>query len=219
MEQKDYSELANQLSCPHGEDGVMIGNRMFVSNSNMIFKTIDRLNIKTNDSVLELGFGSGRHLPYMFEQGANIRYVGIEVSKVMIDLATDLNLKLIKEQKIEFLLGDGSANFKVEDDSFTHCLVVNTIYFWEDPVKYLQEIFRILKTNGTVAFTYIREDFAHTLPFVIDSIFHLHRTERLMRLMTNIGYRDVEQIQYLENTIDKIGNKVTRPFVILKGIK
>ncbi|WP_010251797.1 class I SAM-dependent methyltransferase [Myroides injenensis] len=219
MDQKDYIDLANQLKCPNGDQGVVIANTMFVSNNNMIFKTIDRLDIQECDTVLEFGFGSGKHLQYLFSKAENILYEGIEASSLMIETASELNKDLVVNKKVSLKLADDSCKLDYPNKSFNHCFAVNTIYFWPDPVKYLQEIFRVLKPNGNIALAYIREDFAQKQPFAVDDIFEFHKTERLIRVITNIGYSNVEQWQYMENTIDKTGKKVVRPFVILKGNK
>lgn len=219
MDQKDYIDLANQLKCPDGDRGVIVANTMFVSNSNMIYKTIDRLDIQEGDKILEFGFGTAKHLSYLFSKAADILYEGIEISPLMVEIATELNQDFILKKRVTLNLSNDDYKLDYPDKYFDHCFAVNTIYFWSDPVKYLQEIFRVLKPNGNIALAYIREDFAQKQPFAVEDIFEFHKTERLIRVMTNIGYSNVEQWQYMENTIDKTGKKVVRPFVILKGNK
>lgn len=219
MNNQDIKELANQIRCPSGELGIRVANQMFESNSNMINKTIDRLELKAKDRVLEFGFGNANHLTYMFSKMDSISYVGFEISKLMIDLANKNNQKIIEEHDVEFRFYNGIEQLVEYHNAFEHCFLVNTINFWTDPIKQLQNIFRVLKPNGNIALTYIREDFASKLPFAIENIFHLHRTEWLIRIMTNIGYRDVQQWHYMENIKNNRGEEVVRPFVILKGNK
>ncbi|MCC9041584.1 class I SAM-dependent methyltransferase [Myroides sp. M-43] len=219
MEQQDNIELAKQLRCPNGDDGVKVGNTMYASNSNMIYKTIDRLNIKAGMQILELGFGNGRHLPYLFSKEKNINYSGIELSDVMLSEAIEFNKELIKLHKIVFGLGDDSGKIAFEDKSIDNCFSINTIYFWEEPNKYFQEVYRILKSEGQLTLAFIQKDFIQKQPFVTSEVFHFHKTEWLIRLLTNIGFYNIEQWQYMENTTDKLGKPVVRPFVILKATK
>ncbi|MGL4584640.1 MAG: class I SAM-dependent methyltransferase, partial [Flavobacterium sp.] len=95
----------------------------------------------------------------------------------------------------------------------------NTIYFWEEPNRYFQEVYRILKSEGQFTLAFIQKDFIQKQPFVTLEVFHFHKTEWLIRLLTNIGFYNIEQWQYMENTTNKVGQHVVRPFIILKATK
>ncbi len=218
MSNLDLNEVANQLRCPSGEAGEELAEVMFKSNSNMIYKTVDRLQLYQKDAVLEIGFGSGKHLPYIFSSAPDIQYSGIEISALMLEMAVKVKDSLPQEQ-IDLTLAQELNVLPYADKVFNHCFSVNTVYFWNDPVKYFTEIYRVLKPGGSIALSYIREDFAQQQPFAKEDVFHFYRTEWLIRIMTNIGYSHVERWQYIENTLDKLGNKVIRPFVVLRGKK
>lgn len=218
MSNLDLNEVANQLRCPSGQAGEELAEVMFKSNSNMIYKTVDRLQLYQNDALLEIGFGSGKHLPYIFSAAQNLHYYGIEISELMLEMAMKVKESLDKEH-IELTLAQELNTLPYSDKVFNHCFSVNTVYFWNDPVKYFTEIYRVLKPGGSIALSYIREDFAQQQPFAKEDIFHFYRTEWLIRIMTNIGYSQVERWQYIENTLDKLGNKIIRPFVVLRGKK
>lgn len=219
MEQLENSELAKQLRCPSGDVGVKVGNIMYSSNSNMIYKTIDRLNFKGGGHILELGFGNGHHLPYLFSKDKDILYDGVEISETMLKEASEFNNDLIKQRKVALSIGDDSGKLAFMDKTFDSCFSINTIYFWEEPSKYFQDIYRVLKSEGQLTLAYIQKDFALKQNFVTDDIFYFHKTEWLIRLMTNIGFYNIEQWQYMENTTNKLGQSVVRPFVVLKGTK
>ena len=218
MSNLDLNEVANQLRCPSGQAGEELAEVMFKSNSNMIYKTVDRLQLHQEDIVLEIGFGSAKHLPYIFSTAKDLQYYGVEISSLMLEMATKVRESLSHE-KIELQLSEELNTLSYPDKFFNHCFSVNTVYFWKDPVKYFTEIYRVLKPGGSIALSYIREDFAQQQPFAKEDVFHFYRTEWLIRIMTNIGYSHVERWQYIENTLDKLGNKVIRPFVVLKGKK
>ncbi len=219
MSNQDFEEIANQLKCPSGELGLRVANRMFESNGNMINKTIDRLELKDEDKVLEFGFGGGNHLSYMFNRNDSISYIGFEISQLMIDLAKQNNQDIIERYDVKFKYYESISQLNAYHNLVDHCFAVNTLCFCADPIKMLQEIFRVLKPNGSIALTYIREDFVTKLPFANTDVFYLHRTEWLIRVMTNIGYREVQQWHYMENIKSQSDEEVIRPFVILKGIK
>lgn len=219
MEYKDNKELAKQLRCPSGEDGVKVGDAMYESNNNMIYKTIDRLKLSPNTDILELGFGNGRHLPYLFSKEENLNYSGVELSNVMLEEARIFNQELVDSKKTMFYTGCDTGRMLFDDKSFDIFFSINTIYFWEEPHKYFQEIYRILRSEGQITLSYIQKDFAMKQEFVSEDIFHFHKTEWLIRLLTNVGFYNIEQWQYMENTKNKLGQSVVRPFVILKATK
>ena len=218
MSNLDLNEVANQLRCPSGPAGEDMAEVMFKSNSNMIYKTVDRLQLYQQDTVLEIGFGSAKHLPYIFSTAKDIHYHGIEISPLMLEMAEKVKESL-EQERIELILSQELNTLPYPDKAFNHCFSVNTVYFWNDPVKYFTEIYRVLKPGGSIALSYIREDFVQQQPFAKEEVFHFYRTEWLIRIMTNIGYSHIERWQYIENTLDKVGNKVIRPFVVLKGKK
>lgn len=220
MKQFDKKELARQLRCPSGDLGLTLMTQMFELNSNMIYKTIDRLAIRNNANILEFGFASGRHFSYLFSKAAGLKYTGIETSELMHGQAFQFNTSLPVSPNIELhLKSENTTRFEFEDGTFDACFSVNTIYFWDEPNRYLKEIYRLLHNNGVVALSFLRDDFICKQSFYAEEIFHSHRVELLMRLMTNIGYRDVEQWVYNESIQDKNGDLIIRPFIILKGIR
>jgi len=101
-ESLSLEDLSKQLRCPSGKHAKQIGENMFSSNSNMIFKTIDLLQPKTDSLVLEIGFGNGKHLDYLFDKTQKIRYIGIDHSQEMVKEATQNNTELIQQKKLNF---------------------------------------------------------------------------------------------------------------------
>jgi SAM-dependent methyltransferase len=51
-----------------------------------------------------------------------------------------------------------------EDETFDKIFTVNTVYFWENPVEFLNEIYRVLKDDGTFVLTFGQRDFMEKLP-------------------------------------------------------
>lgn len=220
MEQFDKKELARQLRCPSGDLGLTLMTQMFELNSNMIYKTIDRLAIRNNENILEFGFASGKHFPYLFSKAAGLNYTGIEISELMHEQASQLSTSLSASSNIKLHLEkENTTRFEFEDGTFDACFSVNTIYFWDEPNKYLKEIYRLLHNNGVLALSFLRDDFVCMQSFYTEEVFRSHKVELLMRLMTNIGYRDVEQWVYNESIQDQNGGLIIRPFIVLKGIR
>ncbi|MEC4114418.1 class I SAM-dependent methyltransferase [Myroides pelagicus] len=219
MSKVDNFNLAMQLRCPSGSEGEKLGDVMFKSNINMIYKTIDRINLEPGDRVLEFGFGNAKHLDYLFKKQGDIEYIGFEISQVMIEGALKVVKELGEDFRISLLYKDSGPCLDLGANILNHCFCVNVIYFWDQPSKYLQEIYRVLKADGSVVMSFVDPKFAETLPFVVENIFNNHKIDLLIRLMTNIGFRSIELWRYHEEVKDKMGNNVVRPYVILQGRK
>lgn len=218
MSEKEYQELAQQLRCPSGDRGSLVSESMFTSNQNMIYKTIDRLDLNPGDKVVELGFGNGRHIPYLLQKKGDLHYTGIEISELMLEKAKETNSAAVTQGFVEFLKIEAENPLPFPDNSYHHFLSVNTIYFWSDLAKQLYDIHRILKPNGHILLSFIEKKFAKDFPFT-QFYFNFHSTDLIIRLLRNIGFFNIEKWEYIEKTISKDQQKVVRPFTILKAYK
>jgi len=207
-------ELAKQLRCPSGKYAKQIGKTMFLSNSNMIFKTIDSLQIQSESSVLEIGFGNGQHIPYLLNKTQKIRYIGIDHSLEMVEEATQNNFKLVQKKFVQFLHINTEEKPNFNKNSFDYCFTVNTIYFIENLNKYFKLVFDFLKLNGKFAIGFIEKKFAKKMSFT-QNIFRLYDCEIIEEMLLRIGFSSVEIFNFSEKTISKDGKKITRPFSVI----
>jgi len=109
----DMAALGRQLRCPEGALAQEVADYIFASNEYMIRQTIDRLFLTSGERILEVGFGNGNHLSYLFAQGENLRYTGVELSKELISLAEERHASLIEQEKVAFLKAEGERVPKV----------------------------------------------------------------------------------------------------------
>jgi ubiquinone/menaquinone biosynthesis C-methylase UbiE len=75
-----------------------------VSDRQRIF--IDRMNVRPDDRVLEIGCGHGIAASLICERLAKGRYTAVDRSQKMIDAAMRRNARFVTDGKAEFLLGD-----------------------------------------------------------------------------------------------------------------
>lgn len=146
LSKTDLHEIAKQLSCPKGENGVKIGHSMDSSNERDDLKTIEALNLKENDTILEIGHGNGGHIENLFEYERNINYHGLELSKTMNSEAKKLT-KSIDSSRLTLTLYDG-IQIPYNQNFFNQIITVNTVYFWQKPEQFLTEFYRVLKKKA-----------------------------------------------------------------------
>lgn len=123
--------------------------------------TLENMNIRENEAILEIGFGNGKFFNKLFAKTRNVKIWGIDFSKDMVGMATKHNQSSIKAGKLNLQLGS-SDNLPFANGSFDKVFCINVIYFWDQPEKHVSEIHRVLKPDGEF-FAAIRskETFSH----------------------------------------------------------
>lgn len=151
MDNENLKILAQNLANPQGEKGIEIGEMMNATNIGMTLESIKTLLIEDNEAVLEIGHGNADHVKSIVNKAQNIHYTGIDISETMHYEAKRLNEEF--KNQAEFVLYEGKK-LPFEDKTFDKIFTVNTVYFWEEPVDFLNEIHRVLKDNGTFVLTF-----------------------------------------------------------------
>lgn len=211
MTQQELKILAQQLSNPEGEVGKEVAKMMNETNISMTKESIKALLLKDNETVLELGHGNAGHLSYLLDFGENIQYTGLEISETMKSEAESLNSKY--RSHATFQLYNGNS-IPFENESFDKIMTVNTIYFWEDPVGLFNEIYRVLKNNGSFVLTFAKKDFMKTLSFTSYN-FKLYNYEDVEELIVQTNFKRMVRSDKEEWITSKTGEKVKREYEVL----
>ncbi|MCJ8153819.1 class I SAM-dependent methyltransferase [Chryseobacterium sp. SSA4.19] len=162
MEKENLKKLAQHLANPHGKEGIETGEMMHSTNIGMILESINALLIEDDETILEIGHGNAAHVKYIIDKARSVRYTGIDISETMHLEAKRLNQEY--QHQADFVWYEGEK-LPFADKTFDKIVTVNTVYFWENPVEYLDEIYRVMKDNGTFVLTFGQRDFMEKLPF------------------------------------------------------
>ena len=203
-------ELEQQLSCPSGKLGIEIGENMNKSNIGMTLNSIQFLELKRKNTVLEIGHGNCGHLNNILSSVEGIQYFGLEISETMLREAQNNN----PGKKAEFRIYDGEL-IPYKDQLFDRVFSVNTIYFWSNPQKLMSEIERTLKLNGICVLTYANKEFMRNLPFVKNK-FTLFDQNDIEQLAEKSNLKIVESKELTEHVKSKTGDKVERKYTMTK---
>lgn len=110
-------------------------------------QAIRLLEIPDDGRVLDIGCGNGWATRLMAEQAQHGRVVGIDISDEMVDLAressdgfSNLEFREASAEKLSFA-----------EDEFTHAFSMESLYYYGDIPRALQEISRVLKPGGKFA--------------------------------------------------------------------
>jgi ubiquinone/menaquinone biosynthesis C-methylase UbiE len=110
--------------------------------------------LKNGDKVLEIAPGPG-YLAIELSRMGDFTITGLDISKSFVEIAKknaeDAGRKIVFEQ------GD-AANLPYSNNSFNIIICTSAFKNFSDPVKALQEMYRVLKPNGIAYISDFRHD-------------------------------------------------------------
>ncbi len=212
MEQKDLKILAQNLANPQGEKGVEIGEMMNATNIGMTLESIKTLLIEDDEHILEIGHGNAGHLKSILNKAKDLTYTGIDISETMRKEAQNLNEEF--KDQADFILYEG-RKLPFEDEVFDKIFTVNTVYFWDNPVEFLNEIYRVLKNTGTFVLTFAQRDFMEKLPFTKFN-FKLYNNDEMEELISESRFKRMKISEKEEEIKSKTGDElIKRNYTVL----
>ena len=143
---KNTRIMAENLRSPNSFFFGFIAKRlMLVGNQKVIEDSVERLNVKSEDKILEIGSGNGQALIEILKKNPKKIKV-IEISPIFRN-----HLKNKFGKKIEVYEND-AKNLRgiINNSSIDKILLINVIYFLNPLELYLNELKRILNKDGTI---------------------------------------------------------------------
>ena len=152
--------LISQFGNPRGLVGALAGQVMArrASNLKRNLWTIELMDLKPTDRVLEIGFGPGFALEQICARLKKGMAVGLDRSETMLRMAQRRNEKALSEGRLKLVVGS------VEDESsdplsslsgpFDAIYAVNVAMFWREPVKTVKMLRMRLAQNGRLLLTF-----------------------------------------------------------------
>jgi len=118
--------------------------------------------------AIDVGTGPGIFPIFISKAIPGIRFKGIDLSPVMIDLARKNAIEAGMDNRIRFEVGS-AYSLPVEDHSLDLVLCINTIHHLDHPVDFFNEVARSLKEEGA----FVIVDFHRDASIVFIGIFNL----------------------------------------------
>ncbi len=168
---------------PAGIIGRLVGTRMAYQHRPETDWTISLLEIKPTDSILEIGFGTGRAIELMAAQATNGYIAGIDLSHAMLHAASHRNAQAIKAGQVELKYGDVAA-LPFRDQQFDKLLSIHSLYFWPERADIMTELARVLKPGGMLALTLT----PGKVDMPADAFYHLMIEEQVVPAMQRLGF-------------------------------
>ncbi len=110
--------------------------------------------LQPRGAVLEIAPGPGYFAIELAKKG-DYRVTGLDISKTFVDLARER--AAAEKVKVDFQLGNASE-MPFEDESFDFTLCRAAFKNFSDPVRALQEMYRVLKPGGRAVIIDLKRD-------------------------------------------------------------
>lgn len=139
--------LLRQFSGPSGALGHVAGWLMARRNPPLNRWIVELLDVRPDDRVVEVGFGTGLAIALCAARVTNGHVDGVDHSDVMLRQASRRSRDAIRAGRVRLQRGD-AAQLPFADASATRALAVNSFQFWESPETALSELARVLSRGG-----------------------------------------------------------------------
>jgi SAM-dependent methyltransferase len=148
--------IVAQFEQPHGMLGQLAGLIMANRPSNIGRNewTLDLLDLKPTDYLLEVGFGPGIAIQKASRNISEGLIVGVDHSETMLHQASKRNANAIKRGLVKLYLGSVET-LPVPDRPFNKICSANVVQFWHDPVAVFKNLRSLLVPGGIIATTYM----------------------------------------------------------------
>jgi ubiquinone/menaquinone biosynthesis C-methylase UbiE len=145
--------LLRAFGRPRGLLGRLGGLIMARTNRRHAAWTIEQLDVRPHDRVLDVGFGPGVAVELL---AASAHCVGgVDPSPEMLRQATKRNAEAMGNGRIELRPGC-AGHLPYAAESFDKAMALNSMQVWPDALAGLREMWRVLKPGGRVALAFTR---------------------------------------------------------------
>lgn len=136
--------VLNQLANPEGFYGEIVANCLSTTFESVNRWAVGLMQVQPDETVLEIGFGTGQAIQELSRYTQASRIVGIDTSPLMLEKATALNQAAIQSGQVELLQAD-VAHLPDFNQKFDHILAVNSVMYW--PQHKMNRILKALKSQ------------------------------------------------------------------------
>ncbi len=198
--------MAQQLRKPSGKHASNVGEKMNQVNEPLYDLTLDVMQPQDYDEVLEIGFGTGKFFPKLFDRANGLKVSGIDYSEAMVETAMRQNQDTINSGNLDIKVGN-SNDLPYPDHSFDKIFTSMVIYFWDRPKSHLKEIRRVLKPKGKFYTGLRTRESMLVFPFV-EHGFNLYENREWEKIMTQNGFFHLNTHKRMDPELDLDGNKL-----------
>ncbi len=150
--------------------------------------TFERLDIRPDDHVLEVGFGGGDLIEWMLA-ATRAEVTGVDLSEAMVQRARRRFADEVGQGRLRVFSAE-VENMPLPDASVDRACSVNSLYFWADAPAALAEFARLLRRGGRLVLCFQTPEAVRAWPGHIHG-FRAYGADEVAALMAAGGFQNV----------------------------
>lgn len=191
--------IAAQLAHPSGSFGRWVMTRALnTGNAEIISGTLDALELRPDQSFMDVGFGGGLALR-LASKRTRASLWGIDSSPDVVAAGHRLLGDLVAQGRLNLLTGDVSE-LPLRDALVDAICTTNTIYFWPDPPQALASLKRVLAPRGRLAIGFSGADKMRDFDPITRHGFRLYEEKEVRGLLERAGFEEVTLVAQTGST-------------------
>jgi ubiquinone/menaquinone biosynthesis C-methylase UbiE len=186
--------IARQLSHPTGLVGkFVLGPLWNRRNAALNEAAFTHLALKTDDRVLDIGFGGGYLLGKIISTVKGGFVAGIDVSSEMAENFRTRYWEEIDAGRLDIQCGRAES-LPYPDGTFTKVSSVNSIFYWDDAEKGISEIYRVLDDGGMLVLTFTCKEDLGSKGFARHGV-KTFEGDQVQEMLERVGFGDVQKVR------------------------
>ncbi len=161
-------------------------------NEKMRSRAIELFSIQENDTVLDIGCGTGFATEELANKSNEVH--AVDITKEQLSKALEKNIDA------NFILGDAD-NLPYKDNSFDAVWSSGAIEYFPEPVKTLKEARRVTKKQGKILIVGPNKPKNRFLKAIANSIMLFYNKEEAKEMLKKAGWKDIKNELLSSNII------------------
>ncbi len=145
--------MIKQFRRPTGILGRFVGWLLSFKNNDRVEWTVEKLQVRPSDILLEVGYGPGVTLEKVAKSLISGFIAGIDHSDIMLEQASRRNKEQIKKGKVKLECGT-VWDLKYPKNHFDIIYGSNVHFFWDNPTKEFKHLVSFLKPGGRLVMVF-----------------------------------------------------------------
>jgi len=186
--------MARQLSQPSGLIGRWIlGPLWNRRNRPLNDAALEALELRSDERVLEVGFGGGYLLGRMAAIVTSGFIGGVDVSTTMVQQGQARYRTLIQAGRMDLKVGTADR-LPYPAAHFSRAVSVNSIFYWPDAAQAISELSRVLRDDGRVVLCFTDKASLQQRDFARHGL-RLYEAEAVQQLLSAAGLHTINVTQ------------------------
>ncbi|MBR5684917.1 MAG: class I SAM-dependent methyltransferase [Muribaculaceae bacterium] len=154
---------------------------------------LEDLEIADNCRLLDIGCGGGANLNRMLSKNPTATAVGMDISKLAMEMTHEVNYRDIVDKRL-LLLGGNATQMPLARESYDLVTAFETIYYWHSMELGTEEMYRVLRPGGTCLIANEMDGLAEDVRSFESAVggFRVYTIDEITEYLVTAGFTDIQ---------------------------